>query len=119
MILKLMSSLLNCSTSNTAKPLRAEKGNGHFLTDMLKALHTSQKKSSCMLEEPAILRTSSNKIRMSSNKKGYKFYTQYRVYHFMTSCQSNSDLGVSINFLRLERKWDTDWTDRTDLHWYL
>lgn len=83
MILKLMSSLLNSSTSNTSKALKSRNGHGHFLADMLKALHTSQEKSFSTRETPSGIRTisngthtSSNKIRMSSDNKGCKFYLE-------------------------------------------
>jgi len=76
MILKLMSSLLDCGVSNTTNPLRSENGQRHFLTDMLKALNNSQKKSFCTPAEHNTISTNSNKIRMASNIKGYKCYIE-------------------------------------------
>ncbi len=58
-ILKLMSSLLNGKASVNGKasgnvqPFKSEKGNRHFLSDMLKALHDSKNSAFNMADKPA------------------------------------------------------------------
>ncbi|MGB5993646.1 MAG: flagellar hook-length control protein FliK [Desulfobacterales bacterium] len=74
-ILKLMSSLLNGKASVNGKasgnvqPFKSEKGNRHFLSDMLKALNASKDSAFHMSDKPA-------KINTTSNKKGYKYYLE-------------------------------------------
>jgi len=69
MNLKLMSSLLNGKTSGNVKPLKSGKGNGHFLSDMLKAVHASKNGAFHMADKPT-------KINTTSNNKGYKYYLE-------------------------------------------
>ena len=68
-ILKLMSSLLNGKTSGNVKSLESGKGNRHFLSDMLKALHASKNGAFHMADKPT-------KINTTSNNKGYKYYLE-------------------------------------------
>ena len=68
-ILKLMSSLLNGKASGNVQPLKSGKGNGHFFSDMLKALHASKNGAFHIADEPT-------KINTTSNNKGYKFYLE-------------------------------------------
>jgi len=67
MIHNLMPSLLNGKTSGNVKLLKSGKENRHFLSDMLKALHTSKNGAFHMPDEPG-------KMGATSNNKGYKYY---------------------------------------------
>ncbi len=75
MNLELMSSLLNDKTSVNGKasgnvnPLESGKGNGHFLSDMQKALHASKNDAFHMADKPT-------KINKTPNNKGYKYYLE-------------------------------------------
>jgi flagellar hook-length control protein FliK len=70
-----MSSLLNDKTSFNGKasgnvtPLNSGKGNGHFLSDMQKALHASKNDAFHMADKPT-------KINKTPNNKGYKYYLE-------------------------------------------
>ena len=69
MILKLMSSLLNNKASGNVEPFKSGKGNRHFLSDMLKALHASKNGAFHVADKPT-------KINTTPNNKGYKYYLE-------------------------------------------
>jgi len=66
-ILKLMSSLLNDKVSGNPQPFKSGRGNGDFLSDMLKALHGSKNGSFQMAGK-------STEINTTTRNKGYKYY---------------------------------------------
>jgi len=69
MILKLMPSLLSGKAPENVKPLKPGKGNRHFLSDMLKALHGSKNGAFHVADKTA-------KINTTSNNKGYESYLE-------------------------------------------
>ena len=75
MNLKLMSSLLNDKTfvngkaSGNVTPLNSGEGNGHFLSDMQKALHASKNDAFHRADKPT-------KINKTPDNKGYKYYLE-------------------------------------------
>jgi len=69
MILKLMSSLLNDKASGNPQPFKSGKGNGDFLSDMLKALHVSKNGAFQMAGK-------STEINTTTSNKGYKYYLE-------------------------------------------
>lgn len=72
-LVKLMSSLLNGKSSVNAKasgnvqPLKSGKGNMHYFSNMLKALHASKNGTFHMADK-------ADKTNTTSNNKGYKYY---------------------------------------------
>jgi flagellar hook-length control protein FliK len=69
MNLKLMSSLLNDKSSGNPQPFKSGRGNGDFLSDMLKALHVSKNRSFQMADK-------STGVNTATHNKGYKYYLE-------------------------------------------
>ena len=68
MIFKLMSSLLDGKASGNLQPLKSGRGNGDFLSDMLKALRGSKNGAFQAADTSTAINT--------TGKKGYKYYLE-------------------------------------------